>query len=128
MMNRKIKEIDRCIDELKEKIADKTVKERKELKKLCQDREDTISNTLAKCTSNIHGKGCGKKTQIRKLTLIKTFTYSCIDEDWRESFSFFKCPKCGHRSGFYGQEDLMDLERHFKGIEEELDGVTKTKR
>lgn len=105
----KIEEIDKEIEELREKKA------------------SLLSKTLVKCTSNNHGKGCDKRTQIGKLIYIQTYwyvrPYSCAEGDyWKEGEGQFDCIKCGHRNRLYKRPEIEKLKRNFKEIIKSHDG------
>lgn len=79
------------------------------------------SKTLVQCVSNNYGKGCGVKTQIRKLDYIRTHWYTpprgCSGGDyWSEGEGQFVCPKCNHRNRLYGFPEIEKMQTLFKTI------------
>ncbi len=106
----KVEEIDKKIEELREK------------------RASLLSKTLVKCTDYWgHKLGCGKCTQIGKLTYIQTYwyvePYSCTGGDyWRQGEGQFECTKCGYLNRLYKRPEVEKLKHHFKEIVKRCDG------
>ncbi len=88
---------------------------------LSQELDLNLSKTLVACTDNCYGSGCGKKTQIGKLTHIQPFyyvePYGCTGGDYwaTEDESQWDCPKCGHRNRAYKYDrfEVFALKRNF---------------
>lgn len=62
--------------------------------------------------------GCGKSTQIGKLTYIQTHwyvrPYSCNGGDyWKEGEGQYDCPKCGTRNRLYNLPEMETLKYSF---------------
>lgn len=80
------------------------------------------SKTLVECIGNVHGKGCGKTTQIKDLVYIQTHWYvrprGCTEGDyWNEGEGNFVCPHCGHLNRLYNRPEIEKLRQLFKSIE-----------
>ena len=97
-----------------------------QIQKLLDKKSDILSKTLVKCESNVYGKGCGKKTQIKNLTFIQTHWYEepwgCNGgADWNPGEGQFICPKCGHKNRLYDRPRIQDLKYSFGKIENQYD-------
>lgn len=93
------------------------------LSALDKELNESNSRTYVVCEDNCYGKGCGKRTQIRKLTYIRTHWYSNepYNEDWREGDGQFDCPHCGHRNRLYNRAEVKKLKYNFGRIVESFD-------
>jgi hypothetical protein len=91
---------------------------------LYDHRAKALSRITVECTNNIHGEGCGKRTQIGKLEYIQLWYYvpprGCTEGDYHvPSDGEFICIKCGHKNRLWNRPKIMELKRYFKSIVEE---------
>jgi len=79
---------------------------KKKLNEALQQRDHQRKLKYVVCTGNCHGKGCGKRSQVRTLTYIQTHWYTppsgCMGGDyWNMGEGEFVCPKCRHLNREY---------------------------
>lgn len=90
------------------------------------EEDACLACTEVTCTSSSEGRGCGVKTEIKKLTYIQTHwyvePYGCTGGGfWREGEGRFKCPHCGTVNRLYDRPEVQNLKRHFAGVEDAYD-------
>lgn len=92
-----------------------------EIAELQTELNESYGRTLVACITNTYGQGCGKKSQIRKLTHIQPYWYvppsGCSDGDYwtADNESQWDCPHCGHRNRAhkYERPEVMELRQYF---------------
>lgn len=106
-------------------MTEKQIKAR--LKELSAE-QDTLHDQLdeIKARKTLKCQKCGKRTQVKKLTLIQTHwyvrPYGCTGGDyWNEGEKQFDCPKCGFRNRDYFDKKIKKLARYFKKTVDECD-------
>lgn len=89
-------------------------------------KAEALGRSFVCCTDNVHGTGCGRRSQIRTIVYIQTYWHvpprGCIEGDyWKQGEGNFNCPKCDHRNRLYDRPEIEKLKRYFKSIEQVFD-------